>query len=389
MIKKTQKRFMLITLFILFLIFLGISSTVYFSSYAAEKQRVDTILNNLLRFPLNPGPGAPPSSIKESRAFVATLNDSHEVIKLDYDRNFYTIESINAYINDILNMNNDKGSIETLYYAISTSGYPKIAAIERSNEHNTLKNNLFTIILIEAIGFIVLTIASYALSFLVVKPLKEAEKKQKSFISNASHELKTPLTILASNTEVIKSEYGDNKWLSNILYQVERMNSLINELLTLSKFEENDRQIDLKYINISEVIKNEILSFEALAYESAKSFTYNIEENIHYNANAEVIKQLTRIFLDNAIKHGDKHIKISLIKNKHIEFTFWNDGSSFKEEDLNFIFQRFYKGDETKNQTNNFGLGLAIAKNICDHFKYEIKIDNSFHKFISFTILLK
>jgi signal transduction histidine kinase len=222
--------------------------------------------------------------------------------------------------------------------------------------------------------------------------VRNAFENQQRFISDASHELKTPLTVISANADVLESEIGTNKWLNNIKSQSNVMNGLVHDLLDLAKFEETAADMVTGQFNLSNLVLNKALEFECTAFEAGKTFEQDIQPDIMYNGNEDSIIHLVTILMDNAIRHSDENglIRVSLTTegNKKI-LTVYNTGNSIKHNEMDKIFNRFYRSDESRSRaTGGYGLGLAIAKSVADAHNGTITANGEEGKWISFTVIL-
>ena len=247
-------------------------------------------------------------------------------------------------------------------------------------------------VIVGLISVIVLSAVAFYLSGLIVKPIQETFDKQKQFISDASHELKTPLTVISANADVLEGEIGDNKWLNYIQDQADRMNVLVNDLLSLTRLENSNTQFIQTEFDLSRAIVNTALPFECKAFETNKNFVLNIEDDIKITGSEQHIKQMAAIFIDNALKYSKDGgtVRVSLTKeNDKTVFYVYNTGSGVKEEDKDKIFERFYRSDESRNRaTGGYGLGLAIAKSIIDKHKFKVNVENVEGKSICFVVTM-
>ena len=211
----------------------------------------------------------------------------------------------------------------------------------------------------------------------ITKPAEDAFKKQKDFIADASHELKTPLAVIMASSDELKNDKKNKKYVDNIKYESERMNNLIKSLLDLSKLENGISIDNYKEENISKIIEKVSLTFEAVAFEQNIEIETNIEKNITFKCSKDEIERLISILLDNAIKHSykDSTIIVNLSKDKNsINIEITNSGDPIKAGDEEKIFERFYRADKSRNrEANRYGLGLAIAKNIVTNHNGTIK----------------
>ena len=236
------------------------------------------------------------------------------------------------------------------------------------NNMRTLMKNTFTY---SIVCIAVIVILSTFLSFRIVAPLEENYTKQKQFISDAGHELKTPVSVISANAELLEREIGsDNIWLSNIIYENEKMSVLISQLLELSRTERVVQQFE--QFNMSRTVMGEILPFESIVFEKNLSLESDVDENIMITGSSKGIAQLTGILLDNAVSHCTPGGRIDLTlkeKKKTVVLTVINDGKPIPSEHIDRIFDRFYRVDSARGDDNHYGLGLSIAKAIVTSHK--------------------
>ena len=265
-----------------------------------------------------------------------------------------------------------KGSIGGRSYAAITSG-------------EVLRNNIRTIT--RAAGMILfacllLFIAlSYFLASVAIKPVKETWEGQKRFIADASHDMKTPLTVILANTEIIKTHAGteeSKKWLSSTKAEAERMKRLVDSMLELSSTEFSDERVVLSEINFSEITERTVLQMEAVAFDKSTYVESNIAKGVIIKGNEDRLSRLLHILIDNGIKYANKDstLRVSLVKGKRFaKLTVTNEGSYINEDDIPRLFERFYRGDKARSG-GGFGLGLAIAKNLTESMGGTISAEN-------------
>ena len=223
----------------------------------------------------------------------------------------------------------------------------------------------------------------------LIKPVDEAFKKQKQFIFDASHELKTPLSVIMTSAECLSKNPKETKWLNNIQSETERMNKLVLDLLNLAKYENSCENRILAIADLSKLVEKSVLTFESVIYDKGLKLKYNIDNNIKFKCVDEEIKQLIEILVDNAIKHAynNSTIIINLTKRKdEISLVVKNRGTKIPKEEQSKIFERFYRSDNSRNRNENrYGLGLAIAKNIIANYNGKIHVEckNGYTSFIS------
>ena len=240
------------------------------------------------------------------------------------------------------------------------------------------KKTTFYTVLAALICTLLIIVLSVAYSKKIVYPYIENDRRQKEFITNASHELKTPITTINASLNLLKTEIGDNKWLNTSIKQTNNLSSLVNELITLSKLNE-EKELVKENFNLSETIYETSDFFTALANSRNLDIEVNCKENVMYSGNEENIRRLISILLDNAIKYSEKNsiIKLNLSKeNNYQVISCLNKSSLIKEEDLKYLFDRFYRSDKSHNKkTNGYGLGLAIGKAICERHNGLLSVD--------------
>lgn len=278
--------------------------------------------------------------------------------------------------------NNDKGIIGNYVYKTRKMKEQKATVIILMENESVVKRIKF-IYVITVIALVSGTIISYIiskkLSNIIVKPVEETMEKQKQFISDASHELKTPLAVIEANVDVLENKVGKNKWMEYIQSEITSMNKLINDLLFLAKTENIKTIKNKEQINISDEIKMVSSMFESVAYEKSVNIKYDIQEDIKVNVDKEDIKQITSILLDNAIKHTESgnNVYVELKKEKGLNIIkIKNEGKPIPEEEQNKIFERFYRVDKSRNRSEKrYGLGLAIAKTIVEKYNGKIGVN--------------
>ena len=212
----------------------------------------------------------------------------------------------------------------------------------------------------------------------IVKPVEETIAKQKQFISDASHELKTPLAVIEANADVLEGQVGKSKWMEYIQSEITSMDKLINNLLFLAKIENTKHMKSDEEFNISEELSLTSSMFESMAYEKQITMNYNITDNVKMKGYKEDIKQVVSILIDNAIKHtknrGNIYIELNKEKNNVI-IQIKNEGEPIPEDEKYKIFERFYRVDKSRNRKEKrYGLGLAIAKSIVDKYNGKIEV---------------
>lgn len=303
----------------------------------------------------------------DANAYIVHFDYEHNISKIEsFTTNGLSADEISILANKYLS---SKKSSENLYinkYIFSMTGN-KLVLFDISETRTLLINCLHFSIVVFLLFELVNTYISYWLTGWIVKPIVETFEKQKQFVYDVSHELKTPIAVIMTNADMAEKD-GDAKWINNIKNESDRMNKLVVSLLDLLVSDNYNEKEKFKVTNISKTIEMCVLTFESLIYENNLKVEYDIQSDINFNCSVERIKQLFGILVDNAIKHAKKDSKIfiSLKKNKDgIIFSVKNRGDAIPKEEREKIFERFYRSDKSRNRNENrYGLGLAIAKNI-------------------------
>lgn len=344
------------------------------------------------------GKGKPSLSEGYSNSFsvVLDVDNTIKLVRLSRgellsDGNF--ISEVSYYVESALLQNVKIGSVNSYLFLIENRPYDKLIVFLDTTSQEQQTQVLFDTTLIIGIGMlVVLVIVSSVLSYYATKPVKQAFDKQKAFISDASHELKTPLAVINANVDVLEGEIGQNKWLGYIKDESLRMSELVQELLCLARLDDNSNKAVFAQINLSNTILLTVLPFESTVFESGKTLVTEVDENIMIRADESKIKHLVSILLDNAIKYSDDKgtIRVSLHTHSGKQvLEVYNTGKGIEKKDYKKVFERFYREDQARNSAQGgYGLGLAIAKAIAEEHGGKISVQSDYGKWIAFTVTL-
>lgn len=248
-----------------------------------------------------------------------------------------------------------------------------VALNDLSASKNTMIPYMILAISVLLLGLLLHLVISQLLANVALKPVEENWNKQKQFVADASHELKTPLSVIMANTEIIASHSADTvesqmKWINNTRTESKRMAELVQNLLFLAKSDDG-LKVAMQDTNLSDCVGITALTYDAVFYENQKSFTYEVETDLTVFGNEGQLKQLVSILLDNANKYsvgvGDVRLTLTAT-SKHALLNVSNQSSELTEEQLSHLFDRFYTVDQSRNKNNGgSGLGLSIAELIC------------------------
>jgi signal transduction histidine kinase len=242
------------------------------------------------------------------------------------------------------------------------------------------------------LSFVVMFILVSVFSKKAIKPVIETFEKQKQFVTDASHEIKTPLAIISANTDVLELCNGKSEWTDSIRNQTTRLSSLVANLLTLSKMEEVQPNLTICLFSLSDIVTQTATPFKILAETQNKQVEFDIAPNISYTGDESSIRMLISILMDNAIKYASDHgkIKISLYQqSKSLRLEVFNTCENLNEKELTKVFDRFYRMDSSRaRETGGYGIGLSIAKAIVHTHKAKITATCEQGSGVKFIVIL-
>ena len=345
----------------------------YVAEYSLDEVTSKQIKDNL---PVEKmmGRREPPSSNERSGYQLSTfysvaLSDEGKVLAVDNEgRDAYQEEELVQIARKISSQDQRSGRMGNITYIVEAKeGYTLVAFMDNTVSEAGLKTMLRYVFLVGGLAILAMFFIASILAGFIISPLEENDRQQKRFISDASHELKTPIAVIATNAEMLSRELGHNEWLSNIQYETERMDRLVKQLLDLSHAE--SAIVPMESLDFSRLVTGETLAFESLAFDKGKTFVTEIEAGLILMGNPSQLTQLVSILLDNAIRHSTgKEIGVSLVRRPHTALlTVTNDGNEIPPEKIHHLFERFYRVDEARNsESNHYGIGLSIAKAIAE-----------------------
>ena len=385
MIKKLQRKFILLSMSALLLVLTVIITGINIVNYNAVTKEADKLLSiiteNKGEFPMEPDkfgdrlpPGMSPEIPYESRFFSVVMDAKTNQILFVETSRIITVDKQAAinYTDVVLQKENSIGFVKNFRYQIhSDNAFTRITFLDCGRKLDAYYNFLFASIAISLLGYIVVFAFIAFFSNRIIRPISESYEKQKRFITDASHEIKTPLTIIHADTDVLEMEIGENEWLNDIKKQAAQLTELTNDLVFLSRMEESDHTLPTIDFPFSEVITETAVSFQCLAKKQENEIEYHIPPMLTLCGNEKSIRQLISILLDNAIKYSPIHENIHLIvdeQGKFISITVSNTTTqTIEKEQLKLLFDRFYRVDASRNsKTGGHGVGLSIAKAIVE-----------------------
>lgn len=301
-----------------------------------------------------------------------------------YD-NLENTDVLQDIITQCLAQGKAEGSISQyrLYYLLQDNGlYKRIAFVDISMELVIVGRMMRSYLAIAAAALLLLLAISIGLSIWVTRPVERAWRQQHQFISDASHELKTPLTVILANAELLEGapmEDAPARWVDNIRSSAGQMRTLVEEMLTLARADNAAPAAHVEEVDLSELTTDAALAFEPVAFEAGKTLEYQIAPETAVLGDGEKLRRLISVLLDNAIKYGaeGQPIRMSLARTENkVRLTVENGGEPIPPEQLQHLFERFYRADASRGEKSGFGLGLSIAAAIAAEHKGTLKAES-------------
>ena len=299
--------------------------------------------------------------------------------------NLEDTDELTAILQDCLSQDRREGTIAAyhLRYLRQDNGlYEKLAFVDMSMEQAVLRKMMGSYLFIALASLLLLLGVSILLSRWATRPVEKAWTQQRQFLSDASHELKTPLTVILSNAELLEQAQLSDKparWTDNILSEAGRMRSLVEEMLTLARADNMVRTAVLTEVSLSDIAADAVLAFEPVAFEAGKPLEYDIDRDAAVLGDGDKLRQLIGILLDNAIKYGAQggtiHLRLQKTDRQAV-LTVSNPGEPIPPEKLGRLFERFYRADDSRGGQSGFGLGLSIAQTIAQEHKASLKAES-------------
>ena len=389
MFRRSRKRIIasvMLSLVLLLVITIGV---IYTSSYLRiRNQNMEMLRRYVGLYSLDelPGEGSPPEfdgeptfdippdaetpEYKLSTFYSVAFSDSSEAIAIDSGKQgVYTESDLVDTANEILEKGRTSGRHGSLLYMTEKrDGYTLVAFMDITVSMSGMNTLINYTLAAGLIALVVLFIVSKRIADRIITPLEQNDIRQKQFVSDAGHELKTPLSVISTNAELLQRQSGDSEWLSNIRYETDRMSALVRQLLDLSRAE--NAELVTENIDLSRTVTGEVLPFESVAFEQGLTIESDITDGIFVSGNPSQLSQVVSILLDNGIRHssGGDTVTVSLhTGHKQAVLTVTNFSGPIPAEKLERLFERFYRVDEVRNsEDGHYGLGLAIAKAITE-----------------------
>lgn len=411
MIKQLQKRFILAAMLSLALVLAVIIGSGSFMNYYAIISQADETLTTLAE---NRGTFTKDSIeayLAAKKAFLCGAGEAPPDISYYFTvfmtedgqprsvniKNIMKVDDETAvsYANSVWNTGKTKGFLDGYrYLRADAQGQDGELLIFLDCEQKLLsfQNFLLTSLLTSLAGLLAVWVLLMILAKGIVRPISESYEKQKRFITDAGHELKTPLTIISADADVLEMQQGNSEWLADIRVQTERLSRLTHDLIFLAKMEEGHRAVHVQVFSISEVAERSVQAFQSLAKVQQKEFSSRIQPGLTLRGDPSQIERLFSVLLDNALKYSQPKGKISVALQPHkhsIRLEVFNTTDFIEREQLPRLFDRFYRMDLSRSsETGGHGIGLSIAKAVVLAHGGEITVASRDERSLTVTVIL-
>ena len=406
MIYRLQKKFILSSAAAIFLVILVILSIILILNIATMNQTLDQLIDKVLASNTNVT-----EALKANRPKVyvwlpqmsdwSPYNTGHFTVRFDGEM---------AVQHVLISMAGDLTEEDAIDFARTAveegkrgwifQYHYKVYPVQNGVEVFFIDGSMNLISLLQSMFIIgtVLFACAFVLLLLIVlfsrsfmKPVAESYEKQKQFITDANHELKTPLTLILTNVDIAEAELGKNEWLDDIRSEGHRMTDLVNQLVEFSRMDEEKPPMTETEMDMSGIVSDTVAEFHPLAEELNKRVTVDVDPNICYCGDEALIRRLLSVLLDNAVKYCDENgeICVSLKRRKFVVLTMENTYRNVGSVELNRLFDRFYRADRARTYTGGYGIGLSIARAIVQKHRGEISAYRKGDACIGFRAVLK
>lgn len=405
MIRKLRMKFISLSMFSLLLVLTVIMTCINLLNYESIVREADAILSLLSA---NNGAFPEPGKFKdemdfkhmspelpfETRYFCVFADSFGNILSTDTGK-IAAVDEKTAieYAGDVLTGEKTKGFLAGYRFICKSShNQTMIIFLDCKRSLTTFRTFLLISSGISIFGLLTVLCLMIILSKQIVKPFSESYEKQKRFITDAGHELKTPLTIINADVDILEMDIGENEWLEDIQKQTLHLAELTNSLICLSRMEEDQNRFQMIDLPFSDLVNETAQSFQTLAKTQNKTFTSEITPMLSLCGDEKTLRQLITILLDNALKYSDENGIIALTMKKQgnaIVLSVYNTVTYISRENLKYIFDRFYRADPSRNSdTGGYGLGLSIAYTIVAAHKGKISASTQDEHSLLITVTL-
>ncbi len=411
MIQKLRKKFISITAAVLFLLIFLVIAAINVIFVLQTNRMLDSRLDTILGEPHAPQGG---SDIRRDKRnpFIPRLDGGLRIhpdgcliilapdgsvkeIKQDAGEK-YSSEELEAIADAVYRRGSSHGWYQYFKFRMKTrvgiNGSPEtvIGLVNASPDLYSMVTMFAASVTIGIVSFLLVLLVILLASGRAVKPIAESYARQKQFVTDAGHELKTPLTVISANNELARMIYGESEWFDSIDKQVAKMNGLVRSLITLAKMDEEQKPVFCLF-NLSDAVYDTAKSFENLIHSGGRLLVFDIAEGITCTGDESALRRVVSILIDNAAKYCDERGKVTvrLYRDRQIRLQVINDFSGAADCDFSRVFERFYRADKARVSDGSYGLGLSIAKADVELHRGTIRVRTLEHDRVMFEVILK
>lgn len=403
MFKRIRVKFIVLSMTALFVLLFVIISGMNIVNYKAVIEEADSTLammaENEGKFPPFAGKKLPPFMTQETpyetRYFSVAIDIENGIVDTDISKIAMVDEEMaHQYAMEILSGEKDRGfKGEYRFISQEENGSHRITFMDMGRRMYSFQTFLKSSIVIGVVGYVVFFLVIIFFSGKIMRPVAESYEKQKRFITDAGHEIKTPLAIINADVDVMGMEQGENEWLEDIKNQTKRLASLTNDLVYLSRMEEEEKDIQMMEFAFSDVVEEAVSAFQSLAKTQNKMLRMAIPGMISLDGNEKAIKQLVNILMDNAIKYSPEGGEILVEVQKQGRNILLGVSNTTQvpipKDKLDMIFERFYRIDPSRStMTGGYGIGLSVAKAIVNAHNGKITATTTGENVLKIAVVL-
>ena len=400
--RQIRRRFIFVAMCSTFIVLFAIMSIIFFVNYRNLEERADASIDAIVNKNIERNPRLEWKQLPFKNDIPFTPR--YFFIKIDkkgqadeFQRGAamseLTEKTAKKYAEGVRNKGKKAGFYHSFRYRTEEEGeFLSVWFVDYTRELDTMYHFFVSGILVSCLGLFLIFILVVFFSNLVFRPVWESYKKQKQFITDASHELKTPLTIIDANTEVLEMIQGENEWTKSIRNQVKRLSSLTIQMTMLARMEEEQKNPEMEEVDFSLILKETIQPFYTLAERNEKRFVFSVEPGLILKGNRELLKQLVMILIDNSVKYSVDNSEIfisSVKKGRKVFFKVSNESEMIQKGNMDILFERFYRTDASRSsETGGSGIGLSVAKAIVEVHNGKIHAESADGKILVITVIL-
>ena len=413
MLKKMRWHFILAAMAAVFIMLAAVVTGINVWNYHTTAKRADQRIQEIFDFEVgkgnmseasSPEPAPPeifdrpddrdPEAPYTTRFFIVRLDESEKVTDVSTD--FIASvdkEEAEEFAYSVLNKKRQQGYYKDYRFQAFTDDSENIVIfLNSAMELHSARNVLLISCLVGVGCFLIVFLLVLVLSRQAMKPYIRNIERQKRFITDASHEIKTPLTSIGTSVDVIEMEHGQDEWTRNIHRQTEKMSRMVADLVTLSRLDEENPFLDKVEFSLSDAAWEVAEPFTSLAKAQGKNYSQRIEENLTLCGNPDAARQMISVLLDNALKYSDENgfIRLDVYKDHgKTKIEVYNTCVLEDTKDLSRLFERFYRPDDSRSgRTGGSGIGLSIAQAVAEAYGGKIKVRSKDGKSILFQVII-